>query len=138
VRVFTAIALLTAVPIIILGVGVAIVGESAKIPATIGLAITLPQSILTFLAVVRVSRWKPEAGPVVVLAGTSLRMVWAVGVIAFLQSRNEAFGSTMTLISQWTTGFYLLTLAFETGLLWKLLSGPVQTHGSPSDGHSLR
>ena len=128
-RVVTAVFCLTAVAVTSYGVALGVGGEPVVVPATLGLAITLPPTLATLLAVVRVSQWKPDAGPVIVLAGTFLRMVWAVGVVAVLQGRATAFGTTSTAIAQWTTGFYLLTLAAETALLWRLLSQPGRPSG---------
>ena len=122
VRVVAAGVVLTSVAVAGYGAAIVARGESVVVPATLGLAITFPPTLITLIAVVRVAQWKPEAGPVMVLAATFLRMVWALGVVAVLQGRAVTFGTTSTAIAQWTTGFYLLTLATETALLWRLLS----------------
>ena len=103
------------------------VGEEAKNAATLAMVITLPPAVTTLLAVVTVSRRWATAGPPIVMVGTFLRMGAAVGAVALLNDRAAEFGTTASALSEWTTGFYLLTLAIETGLLWWLLSGAGQT-----------
>jgi hypothetical protein len=71
---------------------------------------------------------------VVALSATFVRMVWAVGVVAVLQGRAAEIGTTPVALAQWTAGFYVLTLAAETALLWRLLGSPVEPRRQPGDG----
>lgn len=109
--------------------------DSARTAATLGLSVTLPPAAMTLLAVVKVCRRWPDAGPMIVMAGTFFRMAVAVGCVAVMQDRAKELGTTSAALTQWTTGFYLLTLALETGLLWGLLDRPVRepTHEPPAD-----
>lgn len=109
----------------------AVLGEPSATPATLGVAITLPPAVATLLAVVKVSRRWPEAGPAVVTAGTFFRMAAAVGFVAALGGRAEGLGTTSEALGQWTTGFYLLTLVLETALLYGLLSRPEGAKDDP-------
>lgn len=117
-------------------------GEVAKNAATLAVAITLPPAVTTMLAVVTVSRRWATAGPPIVMVGTFLRMGAAVGAVALLSDRAAEFGTTAAGLSEWTTGFYLLTLALETGLLWWLLSGadrkPVEVRADGPTADDLR
>ncbi len=109
---------------------VAFVGGEAVTPAILAVAITLPPAVATLLAVVKVSRRWPHAGPTVVMAGTFFRMIAAVGFVAVLNDRATELGTTPTALAQWTTGFYLLTLVAETGLLYGMLSRPSEGTGN--------
>jgi hypothetical protein len=104
------------------GVGLAIWGIEAVVPATLGLAITLPTAAVTLHLIRFVWRLRPDAGPVAVVTGTFLRMVWAAAVVFVLRGRAADFGTTPEAIANWTAGMYVLTLATETFLLWRLLA----------------
>jgi len=92
-------------------------GSEAITPACLAVAITLPPAVATLLAVIRVVRQWPLAGPAVVMLGTGFRMLVTVAFLVLLRGRAAEFGTTPTALGQWTTGFYLLTLTLETGLL---------------------
>jgi hypothetical protein len=112
---------------------VLVVGREWVVPATLAVCITVPTTIATLIGVVKVSTARPTFGPVAALSATFVRMVWAVAVVAVLQSRAADFGTTPTALARWTTAFYLLTLSVETGLLWRLLR-PAGPQGAPGDG----
>jgi len=94
----------------------------ATVASSLAVAITLPPAVATFLAVVRGCRMWPGAGPTIVMAGTFFRMMAAVACVAILNDRAAEFGTTPTALARWTTGFYLLTLALETGFLYSTIS----------------
>lgn len=126
-RTAVAVALLAAAALAGFGLGVLIWGAEAVVPAGLGLAITLPVAVVSLLLVAFVWRFRPVAGPAAVLAGTLLRMVWAVGLVAALRGRAAEFGTTPTALANWTTGLYVLTLAAETLLLcWLLADRPAR------------
>ena len=110
------------------------VGEAESVSAAkLAVAITLPPVVLTFLAMVTMSRRWPEAVPTAMMAGTIIRMTVAFGCVAILGDRATEFGTTPTALREWTTGFYLLTLALETCLLYSRLSRPSGgKHESPA------
>lgn len=116
------VALLTIVSLAGFGVGLAVGGIEVVVPATFGLAITLPTAAATLLLIRFVWRLRPDAGPVAVVTGTFLRMVWAAAVVFVLRGWAADFGTTPEAIANWTAGMYVLTLAAETGLLWWLLA----------------
>lgn len=107
------------------------VGEwGVLVPAALGVAITLPPSVATLVGVVKVAAVKPDVVPIAALAATFLRMIWAIGVVALLQSRAVGFDTTAEAIAGWTTASYLFTLFVETALLWRMLARP----GGVTDG----
>jgi hypothetical protein len=110
--------------------GVVLFAPTAATAATLAVTITLPPAVVTYLAVVLMSRKRPEAGPSMILAGTLVRMLSAVACVAVLQDRAADFGTTAAALTQWTTGFYLLTLVLETGLLCRHLSRPTEGVGN--------
>jgi len=113
-------------------VGVVVLAGSGTIPpACLAVAITLPPAVATFLAVARVVRRWPLAGPAVVMLGSGFRMLVTVAFVVLLRKRAVEFGTTPTALAQWTTGFYLLTLTLETGLLSGVLMRA--TEGAKND-----
>lgn len=115
--------------------GVATFASSeATSPACLAVAITLPPAVVTYLVIVRVVRLWPLAGPAVVILGTGFRMLVTVAFLVLLRGRATEFGATPTALAQWTTGFYLLTLALETGLLSGVLTRSTEaaTNGPPT------
>ena len=106
------------------------VAPTASSAATLAVAITLPPAVATFLAVVKACRRWPTAGPTVVMIGTFFRMIVALAFVAALRGRTAEFGTTPDALAQWTTGFYLLTLILETGLLYSILSRPTGGAGN--------
>lgn len=121
-RTAVAVALLAAVALAGYGLGVLIWGAEAVVPAGLGLAITLPLAAVSLVLVKVVWGLRPDAGPVAVVAGTFLRMAWAMGVVAVLRGPAAEFGTTPQAIANWTAGLYVLTLAAEAALLWWLLA----------------
>jgi hypothetical protein len=95
------------------------------------LLVCLPPAVVTLAVVGRVARRWPEFGPVVIVAGTGLRLCWAVVAVALLGERAESWGTTRGRVAEWVTAFYLVTLAFETGLLVRRLS--VRRPAPPGD-----
>jgi hypothetical protein len=108
----------------------AVWGTEAAPRAAWGLALTLPPAILTQSAVGLLARRHPEAGPTAVMAGTGLRMGWAVVAVSVLGGPVEKLGIPRQSLAEWTCGFYLVTLALETAALWGLLARP----GAPKAG----
>ncbi len=83
-----------------------------------GLALTLPPAMLSLgLVLVVGGRW-PPAGPTAVLVGTGLRMGWVVAAVSVLGPAVVTVGIPRQSLADWACGFYLVTLALETGLLW--------------------
>lgn len=89
-----------------------------------GLAVCVPPAVVTYRIAVAVCRRWPEAGPTVLMAATAVRMGWAVVAVFTLAPRAPAWGTTPTAVAEWTTGFYLLTLAAESALLVRRLNRP--------------
>jgi hypothetical protein len=131
VRAVLAVALLVATALMGYGVGLVIWGTGATVPASIGLAITLPTAVTTLVLIRAAGRLRPDAGPVAVMAGTFLRMIVAVGAVVALRNLAAGLGTTPDAIANWTVGFYVLTLAAETGLLWWLSADRRPTGGVP-------
>lgn len=121
-RTAVAVALLAAVALAGYGFGVLIWGTQAVVPAGLGLAITLPMAAVSLVLVTLVWRVRPDAGPVAVVAGTFLRMAWALAAVAVLRRPAAELGTTPEAIANWTAGLYVLTLAAEAILLWWLLA----------------
>ena len=121
-RTAVAVALLAAAAVAGFGLGVLIRGTQAAVPAGLGLAITLPVAAVSLVLVTRVWQFRPDAGPVAVVAGTGLRMVWAMGVVFVLRGPAAELGTTPEAIANWTAALYVWTLAAETLLLWWLLA----------------
>jgi hypothetical protein len=90
--------------------------------AGLALAIVLPPALMTMGFTAAVSRRWPQLGITTVLAGTGLRMLWALVLVARLGKNAERYGTTSTALAEWTTGFYLMTLLLETVLLGWLLN----------------
>ena len=111
-------------------------GGPVAVPAALALAITLPLAIATLVFTGLFCRIRPNLGPIAVLAGTFLRMIWSLGAVALLRSRAVEFGTTPDAIAQWTAGFYVLTLAVETLLLWGILSNASRAKSPPVDGQN--
>lgn len=132
------VALLAGVAFAGFGVGLAIWGTGAIVPAALGLAITLPTAAVTLVLVRIVWHLRPDAGPVAVVVGTFLRMVWAAGVVFVLRGRAAEFGTTPEAIANWTAGMYVLTLAAEAALLWRLLGDRQESPFAPRKGVERR
>lgn len=132
VRLWTAVVVLLAVVSVCYAAALLLGGEA--VPTTLAVCITVPPTVATLIGVVKISAARPAFGPVAALSATFVRMVWAVGVVAALQGRAAEFETTPTALAQWTTGFYLLTLATETALLWRLLGRPAGPTKEPGDG----
>ena len=115
---------------------VALGGNAVAAPAALGLGITLPLALATLIAAIRICSVRPEIGPLIIMGATFLRMIWAFGAVALLHSHTAEFGTTPTDLAQWTTGFYLLTLAVETLILWRILSNASRVKSPPGDGHT--
>lgn len=127
-RLWTAVIVLLVVVSVCYAAALLLGGQA--VPATLAVCITVPPTVVTLIGVVRVSTTaRPAFGPVAALTATFVRMVWAVGVVAFLMPRAAEFETTPEALAQWTAGFYVLTLAVETALLWWLLS---QTEAKPT------
>ena len=90
----------------------------------VGLALTLPPAMLSLGLVVLLCERAPLAGPAAVMAGTGLRMGWAAVAVSVLGPTVESVGIPRRSLADWTCGFYLVTLALETGLLWGRLAHP--------------
>ncbi len=103
------------------GVAVA-VAPTATLPAAYGLGITLPPALVSLTAVVVVAERWPLAGPTAVIAGTGLRMAWALVAVSLLGRTVEKVGIPRDSLAEWTCGFYLVTLALETAALWGRLA----------------
>ncbi len=131
-RLWTAVVLLLAVVTVCYAAALLLGGQ--VVPATLAVCITVPPTVLTLIGVVRVSAARPAFGPVVALTATFVRMVWAVGVVAFLTPRAADYETTPEALAQWTAGFYVLTLAAETALLWRLLGREAAAKKEPDDG----
>ena len=101
---------------------VLVAGRGTLHAAGLGLALTLPPAVATLvLAGWGARRW-PEAGPTIVMLGTGLRMGWAVVAVSLLGPAVEKLGISRGSLAEWTCGFYLVTLALETALLWRRLA----------------
>jgi hypothetical protein len=132
-RLWTAVVILLAVVSVCYAAALLLGGQA--VPATLAVCITVPPTVVTLIGVVKVSTTaRPAFGPVAALTATFVRMIWAVGVVAFLTPRAAEFETTPTALAQWTTGFYLLTLAVETALLWRLLGRAEPKAKGPDDG----
>lgn len=105
-----------------------------QVAATLAMLITLPPAVMTFVTIVAVSRRWPDSGPAVVLGGTLVRMLVAVVTVAVLGPYATEFRTNPDALRLWTTCFYLLTLALETGLLWRVLTRPHEANRAPSTG----
>ncbi len=116
-------ALLLAVGVAGLGVAFLLPGEDKRVPAVLGLAITLPPALFSMLAVGAVAKRWPQLGVTVIAAGSALRMVWAVVAVAVLGKKAELWETTSSALAAGTIAFYLLLLAAETVLLWGWLDG---------------
>lgn len=111
-------------------------GGGQYLPAAIGLLVCLPAAAVTLVVIGKVAKRLPEFGPVAVVAGTGLRLCWAVGWVALVGDLAESWGTTRGRVAEWVTAFYLVTLAFEVGLLVRRLSArsplPPATHDGTS------
>jgi hypothetical protein len=99
--------------------------------ALFGLAVCLSPVVVTYRVAVAVCRRWPEVGPTVLMAAAAVRMGWAVLAVFLLAGLAPGWGTTPTAVAEWTTGFYLLTLAAESALLIRRLDRPI---GPPTRG----
>jgi hypothetical protein len=85
----------------------------------LGLAIVLPPSLLTYAAVLVISRRDPQLGITAVLAGMGLRMAWSIVSVVGLNQRSgpSLTGIRREALAEWTVVAYIITLIFEIGLL---------------------
>lgn len=111
-------------------------GGPQYLPATIGLLVCLPAAAVTLVVVEWGARRLPEFGPVIVVAGTGLRLCWAVGWVALVGDLAESWGTTRGRVAEWVTAFYLVTLALEVGLLVRRLSAQPPQPSATHDGTS--
>jgi len=108
-----------------LGLGIAFLlpGEQNRVPAILGLAIVLPPAMFSMLAVGTIAKRWPQLGVTVIVAGTGLRLGWAVVAVAALGNKVERWNTTPEALANGTTAYYLLLLATETVLLWRMIDG---------------
>ncbi len=99
----------------------ALYAADLRAPA-LGLALTLPPAMLSLGLVVVVTERVPQAGPTAVMVGTGLRMGWVVVAVSVLGPAVESLGIPRQSLADWACGFYLVTLALDTGLLWGRLA----------------
>ena len=115
-------------------------GSEHRVPAALGMAIVLPPALFSMLAVLMVAKRWPQLGITVIVAGTLLRLGWAMVAVAALGKSAELRETTPSALAGWTTAFYLLLLATETALLWGNLNGGEagRRTGSDNDGPGRR
>lgn len=103
-----------------------------RVAAAVGFAICLPPAVLTYRLAVRICRVRPDLGPVALMAGSGLRMAWAVGMVFLVADRATEWGTRPTTVANFTTGAYLLTLAGETAALARRLTEPRPSDVGPA------
>jgi hypothetical protein len=105
---------------------VAVAASPASLPAaSAGLAVVLPPAVLTLVLVDAVGRRQPQAGPAAAMVATGMRMGWAVVAVSVLGTPAESVGIPRQSLADWACGFYLVTLALDTAVLWGRLDRPV-------------
>lgn len=104
----------------------------AALVAGYALGITLPPALVTAALVVAVGERWPLAGPTAAMAGAGLRMGWALVLVSVLGPVVEKVGIPRQSLAEWTCGFYLVTLALETAVLWGRLARTGRPSGPPA------
>lgn len=99
-----------------------VIAPHAALVAGYGLGITLPPALVSAALVIRISERWPLASPVAMLGGTGLRMCWSLLFVSILGRSVEKVGIPRQSLAEWTCGFYLVTLALETAVLWSRLA----------------
>lgn len=109
-------------------------GPGDRTATFIGLVICIPPAVLTYRLAVQVCRLRPELGPVVLMAGSAVRMAWAVGAVFLVADRTAGWGTDPTSVANYTTVAYLFTLTVETAALVGRLSEPRAADARPTGG----